>query len=468
MNKEKEMKNTSQNGSLLKMLSYSLTFYVSNIVLLAYSFIGFYFYEVEVGLSVTLVALAQSIYAIWNMINDPLVGYLTDKPMPWTRKWGMRAPWILIGAIPTIVFFYLIFTPPELDPNNQMPVFLYMLIMTCLFDTFYSIFTEHYSGGFAIHFRSEKERHKASLATQIMGTLGTLTVIVIPPMIYQYGDKNSFARAAGVGVIIMVIAIIFMIPGIRETDEIKQKFIHGYETAEKISYWNTMKNAFKAKNFMVSLLAYTLYTVSYTLAGATGIYFMKDVLMMKNEEAVILPNVLSMAFTLLSMPFWLKYGPKRLGQKKMYALGLFWIGLTYIPVMWYTNYFWAPILAAIGAIGAGCFTVMVMPIVSDCYDEVATITGKHQEATLLGIRNFFIRISIILQSVLMAVFHEITHYNPDPFAVQTPLAILGIRITNGLIPALCVFIGAFVMMKFYDLEGDKKEKINKKLEELGI
>ena len=287
-------------------------------------------------------------------------------------------------------------------------------------------------------------------------------------MIYQYGDKSSFARAAGVGVIIMLVAIIFMIPGIRETEDIKQKFIHGYETAEKISFWKTMKQAFKAKNFMISLLAYTLYTVSYTLAGASGIYFMKDVLMMKEEEAIILPNILNMAFTLLSMPFWLKYGPKKLGQKKMYALGLFWIGLTYIPVLWYTNYIWAPILASIGAIGAGCFTVMVMPIVSDCYDEVATITGKHQEATLLGIRNFFIRISIIFQSVMMAVFHEITHYNPDPFAVQTPLAIMGIRITNGLIPAICLFIGAFAMIKFYDLEGEKKKAILKKLEELGI
>ncbi len=457
-----------QTASTLKMLSYSLTFYVSNIVLLAYSFIGFYFYEVEVGLNVTLVAIAQTIYAIWNMFNDPLVGYLTDKPMPWTKKWGMRAPWIIIGVIPTVIFFYLIFTPPELDPNNQLPVFLYMLIMTCLFDAFYSIFTEHYSGGFAIHFRTESERHKASLMTAILGTFGTLTVIIIPPMIYQYGDKASFARAAGIGVLIMVGAIIFMIPGIKENDEIKQRFLHGYATAEKISFWQTMKYAFKAKNFMISLLAYTLYTVSYTLAGATAIYFMKDVLLMKEEEAIILPNALNMLFTLISMPIWIKIGPKRLGQKKMYALGLLWMGLAYIPVLWYTQYIWAPILAAIGAIGAGCFTVMVMPIVSDCYDEVATFTGKHQEATLLGIRNFFIRISIILQSVIIAVVHELTHYNPDPFAIQTPLAILGIRLTNGLIPALCLFIGAFIMLKFYDLEGKNKNNVIKKLEGLGI
>jgi len=459
--------NISESASTLKMFSYALTFYVSNIVLLAYSYIGFYFYEVEVGLSITLVALAQTIYAIWNMFNDPLVGYLTDRPMPWTEKWGMRAPWIIISVIPTVIFFFLIFTPPELNPLNQWPVFWYMLLITCLYDTFYSIYTEHYSGGFAAHFRSENERHKASLITSIVGTMGTLTVIVIPPLIYRYGDKSSFTRAAGVGVIIMLIAIIFMVPGIKESDIIKKRFIHGYQTAEKISFWKTMKYAFRAKNFMISLLAYTLYTVSYTLAGASAIYFMKDVLRV-GEEAIILPNILNMAFTLISMPIWLKFGSKKLGQKKMYALGLIWMGLTYIPVLWYTDYIWAPILASIGAIGLGCFTIMVMPVVSDCYDEVSTITGKHQEATLLGVRNFFIRISIIAQSVIMAITHQITNYNPDPLALQSELAIIGIRISYGLIPALCLFVAAFAMIRWYDLEGEKKQAVLDKLKELKI
>jgi Na+/melibiose symporter-like transporter len=228
-----------------------------------------------------------------------------------------------------------------------------------------------------------------------------------------------------------------------------------------------MKYAFKAKNFTISLVAYTLYTVSYSLAGASAIYFMKDVLRV-SEQAIILPNILNMAFSLLSMPLWLKFGRKKLGQKKMYALGLIWMGLAYIPVLWYTDYMWAPILASIGAIGFGCFTVMVMPVVSDCYDEVSTITGKHQEAVLLGIRNFFIRISIIAQTLIMAITHQITNYNPDPLALQTDLAIIGIRITYGLFPALCLFVAAFVMLMWYDLEGERKQAVLDKLRELKI
>jgi len=48
---------------------------------------NFFFYEVEIGLSVWYVGLALIIFAIWNAINDPLAGNLTDRPFRFTKKW---------------------------------------------------------------------------------------------------------------------------------------------------------------------------------------------------------------------------------------------------------------------------------------------------------------------------------------------------------------------------------------------
>jgi len=53
------------------------------------------------GLAVTLAAIINVIYAIWDDVNGPLVGYLSDN----TRsRWGRR-PWVLalgfsLGADP--------------------------------------------------------------------------------------------------------------------------------------------------------------------------------------------------------------------------------------------------------------------------------------------------------------------------------------------------------------------------------
>ena len=101
MNEESEIDSSEwEQASTKKMMSYSFGY------LLVYFMGGFfnswvfYYYEVEIGLPVVLLGLAFVIFAVWNMINDPLVGYLTDRPFKWSKKYGFRAPWMILGVGP--------------------------------------------------------------------------------------------------------------------------------------------------------------------------------------------------------------------------------------------------------------------------------------------------------------------------------------------------------------------------------
>ena len=52
-------------------------------------------------------ALAGSILMvgkIWDAVNDPVVGVLTDKTE--SKRWGRRLPWLLYGAVPFGIFFF--------------------------------------------------------------------------------------------------------------------------------------------------------------------------------------------------------------------------------------------------------------------------------------------------------------------------------------------------------------------------
>jgi GPH family glycoside/pentoside/hexuronide:cation symporter len=176
-----------------KMLSYGFGYLIINYLLGAYSAIVFYYYEVEVGLPVLFVGLAFVVYAIWNMFNDPLLGYFTDKPRKWTRKWGLRAPWVVISSFPILICYFLIFTPPDIDPKeNALTIFFYMLITTALFDTFFSIYNTHIYGGFTNQFRSEYERRKGFAIIVTVAGFGVVGVGLIPPLIIKYGDKGTF------------------------------------------------------------------------------------------------------------------------------------------------------------------------------------------------------------------------------------------------------------------------------------
>ncbi len=182
-----------------KMVSYGMAPFIANLTSASYTILLFYYYEVELGLSIALVGLSFVIYAIWNMVNDPLTGFLTDKPMRWSKKYGLRTPWIVISAILMIISYYFLYAIPDLGDvkSNPWPLFWYMVIITCLYDTFFSIFQCHFMGGFGNIFRTEEQRRKGSLTLGLIAIFSAMFIrIVIIAQVIVYGDPTSFVRAA--------------------------------------------------------------------------------------------------------------------------------------------------------------------------------------------------------------------------------------------------------------------------------
>ena len=149
--------------SKLNMASYGFGNFMNEFVQMAFGTFAFYFYEIEIGLNVWLIGLGFLFYAVYNGVNDPLVGYLTNRPFKFTKKWGRRFPWILIGGIPFIISYILIFTPPAVNPDSGAWIlFLWLIGTTFLFDTFASVFWVNFSSLFPDKFRSVKERRTAT------------------------------------------------------------------------------------------------------------------------------------------------------------------------------------------------------------------------------------------------------------------------------------------------------------------
>ncbi len=411
------------------MLSYSLGYVISG------SFgtgILFYYFEVEIGLPVALLGIAFIIFAIWNMVNDPLAGYLTDRPFKWTKKWGWRFPWIIIGIIPAIIFRYLIWLSPDADPSNPWPVFWYFIIITCLLDTFYSIFTTHINAGYTNHFRSDAERKRSSAINNIIGGFLGLFWGFIGPLIIVYGKKETFILSALISLFIRFVLVIFLIPGIHESDELKERFLRGYENTlnkEKVSYWKTMKKAFKRKNFTSTFFVYLMLSLAVTLYLASGIYFMKDVLRLPLYNSIFTALAMFLGF-ILFIPFWVNRMNKH-GAHNVMKASLIILTIALIPLLWINTLEEAVFFAFTGGTGIGAFTLSLGPVSADVYDECTITDGKHQEAMYEGIRTCFFRFALIFQAVIFTVVHLLTSYNPDPQAVQTPLAIL-VTLTQSL------------------------------------
>ncbi len=456
-------------ASTKKMLSYAVGFLISGSAGSGFTILVFYYFEVEIGLPVALLAIGLIIFAIWNMFNDPLLGYLTDKPFKWTRKWGMRFPWILLGVIPMSIFGFLLFLSPNADPSNPWPVFWYFVIITCLSDTFFSLYTIHLNAGYTTHFRSDAERRRSSAFNNIVPAVLGLPIGFIGPLVIVYGNKETFILAATITLIVRFILILLLIPGIRESEQLKERFLRGYEiveSKENYSYWKTMKVAFKRRNFASTFLVFLLLSLGGTLYAASGIYFMKDILRIPLYNTIYIAIGGFIGF-IIFVPFWTN-AVRKYGAARVMKLSLLLGAIAYLPTLWITTLVEAIIFSFTGGMALGAYTISLGPVAADVYDECTITDGKHQEALYEGIRTFFFRFAIIFQAIIFTVVHIATNYNPDPNAIQTPLAIWGLRIHMGLIPSILSFIAFLVMIKWYDLEGEKRLAVKEKLMKMGL
>src|SRR4028119_420583 len=101
-------------------------------------FFALFFFTNVAGLSPGLAGSILMIGKIWDAINDPMVGVLSDRTK---SRWGRRLPWMLYGAIPFGMFFFLQWIVPQFSADksaNQLALFWYYVIIGIFFNSFYT------------------------------------------------------------------------------------------------------------------------------------------------------------------------------------------------------------------------------------------------------------------------------------------------------------------------------------------
>lgn len=124
-------------------------------------FAAFYvfYYTDKLGLAVTLAAIINLVYGVWDAVDDPVIGFLSDN----TRThWGRRRPWLLAGLPFYILFLVLVYAVPAAFRQGKA-LFWYALVIFCLFEVAYSVMSVNYSALFPELFQGLRERARKLL-----------------------------------------------------------------------------------------------------------------------------------------------------------------------------------------------------------------------------------------------------------------------------------------------------------------
>ena len=456
--------NTSDSGSIIfhsKKIhaSYGATEIVTHLIDMALIGIILFFYEAEVGLNIWLITLAYTIYMVWDAFNDPLVGYLTDRPFKFTKKWGRRFPWMMLSYIPWLISFILIFAPPSAD--NQWLLFGWLVFTLCLYDFLESIFTVNFFALYPDKFRDKDERVSVSAFIVYLGFFGIVGALLIPPMMITFGDIGSYTLMAVVCVVISLVCLIFMIPGLRDDKECVENYLATCGDVETDPFFKVLKQALKQKSFVIFLIMFICYQSLTGLMTASLWYFVRYVL----EGEAIVTALIMLALLVggaISVPFWMRYNKKTGDTRKVMLVGGIMMVIFASLMSAFTNLTLILIITFLWGMGLGGYWVMYRVIFGEVIDESVVINEKRREGTYNGIRIFFSRAAGVIQVVTIALVHELTGFSSGA-STQTDLALIGIRLHMGLIPAIIMAIGLLVFWKFYDITPSKAERFKEEI-----
>ena len=449
------------------MASYSSGFFINEFIQGVLIFLLFFYYEVEIGLAAWMTGLGLIIYALWDAFNDPLLGYLSDRPFKFTKKWGRRFPWIIVGFIPMLISFLLIFNPPNVSAQEQPWIIFGWLVFTlCLFDTFETIFTMNYFSLYPDKFRTNKERRNVSQMSIYIGIIGVVFANLVPPMIIIFGNLGTYALMAWICVVINFFILFLMIPGIRDDKETVDTYLATYEKQEKEPFFKTLKTAFKHKSLIVFLIFYMLYLNLTNMVQASFLYWIKFIIRGDISD-VFYVMVLLLVGVMVGIPFWMYYNKKSGDNRKtmIYAAIMLMIVTIFFTVI--TNLTTLLVLVFIWGMALGGFWTIYYVVFSDVIDEAIVENGKRQEGLYQGLRRFFGNLAKVVTAFYFAIIHELTGFN-EVAEVQTPVANTGILLLFGIIPAITMAVGFIIFWRYFDITPEKSKLIREKLLQLNI
>jgi len=470
-----ENEESSSRHRFLTFLSfgtYNITWTIPSATM---SLFMFFYYHTVVGLDPIWILTVVAINTTWAGLNDPLIGWLTDRNFKWTRKWGRRFPWIAIGIIPLSLSLIMIFSAPDIDATvNPLPIMLWLLFSLFIYDLFITLVEIHTSILRADKFRTETERRKYAGFWGFFDMIAQVLGMMLPPLLL-FGD--SYVIMAVIMALIMIIfGIIFVIKGAREDKIIIDRYYS--RDYERINVFKGLLLVIKQNSFMALYASYTLFLTASTIATGMVAYLTTFLLQSNDPDVMIIFLALFLLGSLISIPFWLKLLKKIDNNKKVYIIGSFLLVAAYMSLTFFQTEIDLMIRMFILGFVNGCVWTIGMPVLyANVQDDFVIRQGKNQKGILVGTWAVIGLLTSFIDEALITLVFTITGFKagiPDYATLAaTPgidvgAVLMGIRILLGIIPALAILVGTLIFWKLYPLTQEKVLENKAKLLELGF
>ncbi|MGI6250938.1 MAG: MFS transporter [Anaerolineaceae bacterium] len=399
------------------------------------------FYQDNLGLEFKWIGIATVIYAIWNAINDPIFGEITDRTK---SKLGRRIPYLRYTApFYALTFIAVWFCPEEASQLNK---FIWMLVSMLLYDTCFTIIGLVHGTLMPELSESDKERAKLSVVSTLFGLLGTLLGFIIPELVRPSSTSGATSllpfRMAMTAVGLIFSAFIYY-----SSFKLKERREFS-EVDEALPWWQAIKSTLTNKGFIVYVITSFMCTFMFSIAMG-AIFYLSDYV----TKGSVFPLLGALFVPLtIAVPF-VQNVLRKLSAAKTWQIFLVISGvgfslLYFLPANLLTV---GLVIAGIGYSGVQVVNYLVLGQVIDL-DEIQT--GVRREGSYLGANALITKpaqsLAISMTSYILTRTAFVTAESNagQIFLNQPESALMGIRAIVGLIPGIALIVGAIALFWF--------------------
>ena len=436
-----------------------------NVALNTFTFLVFTYYFTVVRIPAPIMTMGFILWALWNAVNDPLIGYLSDRTK---SRWGRRIPWMMVATIPLAVLMILLFTPPGNYLTNQS-VFIYFIIILVLFDFAYTAFNLNYNALFSEMFVDMRERSSTGRIRIIFVLIATMFALTFPTFIIEdITNKDPLVPVSTTitgyqitGIVAAIIIIVFYILilkwGVKDPKHISK------DAESAMSFTKTIKFTFKHKSFLWFLFpALGTWLVINLLPTLAPLFFVYAVGITDTELIGIL-LMISFIVAAVSTPMW-EFIRVRKGARLCGLIGIIVWLVSVLCFAYSVTFEMALIFMIFFGVGLGGGLYFYDQCIAEIIDEDEITYGVRRSGIYYAVLNFLIRLSMILNFVIIGLVFTSTdwmNYTPNP-GVDV---ILGLRILMGIYPGIVLGL-SLIGMYFYPIKGERLKENRRKLTEL--
>jgi GPH family glycoside/pentoside/hexuronide:cation symporter len=398
------------------------------------------FFTDVVNIPAGLASLVLVIGKVWDAVNDPIVGVMSDRTQ--SAKWGRRYPWMLWGAIPFGITFVLQWVHPAMD---GMALFWFYVVMGVLFNTAYTAVNLPYTALTPEMTQDYDERTSLNgfrFTFSIGGSLlSIILMIIISPMVQDKGDR--YLLASVIIAMLSITSLFWCVMGTKNRT-LSNRAVVVYE--DEVPFLQQVKIAFSNRPFLYVIGIYLCSWLALQITATVIPFFVGRYMLLSDGDTNFV--VLAVQGTaLLALSFWsgvsARYGKKAtyfagMGIWLIAQVGLFLLQPGQVMLMY--------ALAVMTGLGVSTAYLIPWSMLPDVIDLDELQTGQRREGLFYAFMVLLQKIGLAVGIFLVGQGLALSGYRGD--VKETPMAaILAIRVSVGPLPT--VFLIAGVILAYF-------------------